>query len=114
MRKLTGFVIGLLGAFLLSRITLAQGTVIPQHATPNWQATYWNNMSLSGPPALQRQEPALNYDWGSGSPAPSVNADGFSVLWQRYIDITPGTYRFTVTADDGIRVWVDGVLLIVL
>jgi len=77
-----------------------------------WQATYWNNKTLSGAPALVRSEPDINYDWGRESPAPSVNADHFSARWTRYIDVTPGTYRFTAASDDGIRVWVDNVLII--
>jgi len=91
---------------------LAQGGIIVQHSDPYWQATYWNNTSLSGTPVLERQESALDYDWGTGSPDPSVNADEFSARWTRYIDVTPGTYRFTATCDDGLRLWVDGELLI--
>jgi hypothetical protein len=59
-----------------------------------------------------RNESDINYDWGSGSPAPSINADNFSARWTRYLNVTPGTYRFTVTSDDGIRVWVDDALII--
>jgi mannan endo-1,4-beta-mannosidase len=84
----------------------------PQQSDPIWQATYWNNQTLSGSPALVRSETDINYDWGRASPAPSVNADRFSVRWTRYIDLTPETYRFTAAGDDGIRVWVDNVLII--
>ncbi len=35
---------------------LAQGPITPQHSDPFWQAAYWNNMTLSGSPALQRTE----------------------------------------------------------
>jgi hypothetical protein len=90
---------------------LAQRGPIVQHSDPHWQATYWNNTSLSGSPALDRQETGLDYDWGSGSPDPAVDADRFSARWTRYIDGTPGTYRFTATSDDGIRIWVDGALV---
>jgi len=91
---------------------LAQGGVIVQHSDPSWQATYWNNTSLSGSPALERQETDINHDWGGGSPHGAVSADHFSARWTRYIDVTPGTYRFTATSDDGIRIWVDGGLMI--
>ena len=69
-------------------------------------------MSLSGQPTLQRSESELNFDWGTGSPAPSIWHDRFSARWTRYIDMTPGVYRFTATSDDGIRVWLDGELII--
>ena len=77
-----------------------------------WQAAYWNNKTLSGAPTLVRSEPDINSDWGRASPASSVNADRFSARWTRYIDVTPGTYRFTAASDDGMRVWVDNVLII--
>lgn len=98
-------------ALLLAPNTLAQGT-LPQHSDPTWQASYWNNMTLSGTPVLQRSEPGLDYNWGSGSPGPGVNADQFSARWTRYIDVPAGSYRFTATADDGIRVWVNNDLII--
>ncbi len=103
--------IGLVLMFTLTGSALAQGPG-PLHTSPAWQATYWNNMTLSGSPVLQRDEANLNYDWGSGSPDPAVRADGFSARWTRYYDVAAGDYNFTATADDGIRVWVDGDLII--
>lgn len=91
---------------------MAQGPITPQHSDPAWQASYWNNTSLSGTPALTRTDTNIAFDWGSGSPASQVSADNFSARWTRYIDVTPGTYLFTVTSDDGIRVWVDGTMLL--
>ncbi|MGQ9586738.1 MAG: PA14 domain-containing protein [Anaerolineae bacterium] len=90
----------------------AEGPITPQHSDPYWQAWYWNNTTLSGLPALQRSEANLDYDWGYGSPDPAISPDRFSARWTRYIEVPPGTYRFTATSDDGIRVWVDGALLI--
>jgi hypothetical protein len=92
----------------LSSTVLAQGPIGPQHSDPAWQAAYWNNMTLSGQPVLQRSEPNLDYYWGTGSPGPGVAADSFSVRWTRYLDLAAGTYRFTATSDDGMRVYVNG------
>jgi hypothetical protein len=38
-------------------------------------------MALSGSPVLQRSEPDLDHNWGTGSPDPAVNADRFSARW---------------------------------
>lgn len=84
----------------------AQGPA-PLHSDPTWQATYWNNTTLSGSPVLERSEANLDYNWGLGSPDPAVHADGFSARWTRYLDLS-GPYRFTATSDDGIRVSIDG------
>jgi photosystem II stability/assembly factor-like uncharacterized protein len=53
----------------------------------------------------------INYDWGQGAPRAGLPADGFSARWQRYANFSSGTYYFRVTADDGIRLWVDDRLL---
>jgi hypothetical protein len=85
----------------------------PQHSDPTWQATYWNTIDLSGTPVLQRAEANIFYEWWTNSPAPGiVNADYFSTRWTRYVDVTAGTYQFSFTADDGMRVWVDNDLII--
>jgi glucose/arabinose dehydrogenase len=78
--------------------------------TDQFDAQYFSNMTLTGPPVLDRCESApINYDWGTGSPDPSVPVDNFSARWTgNFTFATAGTYTFTATADDGIRVFVDG------
>ena len=79
-----------------------------KHTAPFWEVSYWNNLSLSGEPVMMGTDVNLDHDWGTGSPHSTVSADRFSARWQRYIDVAAGTYRFTATSDDGIRVIVDG------
>lgn len=106
IRFLTGFAL----AFV---IFLALVGTVPAHAADaNWTARYWNNRTLTGDPVLVRQESSIDHDWGGGAPAPQVNDDNFSVQWTRSINFSAGTYRFTATMDDGMRVWVDNNLII--
>ncbi len=77
-----------------------------------WRGEYYANATLSGQPALIRDDSAINFDWGLGSPAPGIPADNFSARWMRTVSLTGGTYRFFARADDGVRVWVDGALII--
>lgn len=110
------WIVGLLALLIL--VSMIKATPVlaqdvgPRHTDPVWQAQYWNNPTLSGQPTLVRTDTSINFDWGFGSPGPGIPADNFSARWTRYIDVTPGNYRFTATADDGIRVWVDGQLII--
>lgn len=104
--------VALMMAISLPQLAIAQGAITPQYMEPTWQAAYWSNMSLAGMPILWRSETQLNYDWGGGSPDWRIPSDHFSARWARYIDLPAGTYRFTATADDGVRVWYDGQLLI--
>jgi hypothetical protein len=73
-----------------------------------WRAEYFDNRDLSGSPILVRYDAAIDFDWGYGSPDPTVSADNFSVRWTHSLGFTPGTYRFYASCDDGVRVTVDG------
>ena len=83
-------------------------------ADDKWQARYWNNRTLSGDPVLRRDENAINHDWGSGSPDDTLfpTGDNFSARWTRSVNFPAGTYRFTATMDDGMRIWIDDKILI--
>jgi hypothetical protein len=78
----------------------------------DWKAQYFNNRKLDGDPVLERYESGLNDDWGQGSPGPGVAADNFSARWTRKAHFDEGTYTFTVDADDGVRLWVEGKIVI--
>ena len=75
-------------------------------------AEYFDNMDLAGAPVLARNDDTIDFDWGSGSPNFAVPFNQFSARWTRTKDYAAGTYRLTVTGDDGIRVLVDGVLVL--
>jgi hypothetical protein len=77
-----------------------------------WRGEYFDNRKLEGSPALVRDDGAIDFDWGSGSPDPALPADNFSVRWRRTLGFNAGTYRFLTSTDDGVRVWVDGGLVV--
>jgi hypothetical protein len=74
--------------------------------------TYYNNKTLSGTPVLTRTE-AVDFNWGTASPGPGVNADNFSVRWTGQVQAPfSGNYIFRTISDDGVRLWVNGNLVI--
>lgn len=76
-------------------------------------AEYFNNPSLTGSPALTRVDSNINFDWYMGSPDNSINVDNFSTRWTGELNITQGgVYRFVSYSDNGIRVWIDNILVI--
>ena len=79
---------------------------------PDWKGEYFSNPDLAGTPVLTRNDAGIAFDWGDGAPAPQVPADNFSVRWTRTITFEEGAYRINARADDGVRLWVDGLLLI--
>ncbi len=73
----------------------------------NWEGLYYDNAELRGGPALVRDDATISFDWGEGAPADWMPTDNFSAVWTRNFTFSPGTYRFNVRSDDGVRVWLD-------
>jgi hypothetical protein len=77
-----------------------------------WRGEYFNNPWLSGSPAMIRDDASINFNWGYGSPSTTIPGDNYAVRWTRDLYFEAGTYQFTTTTDDGVRLWVNGRLLI--
>jgi hypothetical protein len=95
-----------------------RATAIFTYETPSpqgdatWRGEYFANRHLSGTPALVRQDREIHFLWGVGSPAQNIPADRFSVRWTRSVFFEEGAYRFHVQIDDGMRLWLDGRLIL--
>ncbi len=76
--------------------------------TGQFRAEYFGNLTLSGPPAFTRCETSVQHNWSSGGPGVGLASDFFSVRWTGRFAFAGGNTTFTVLADDGIRLWVDG------
>jgi hypothetical protein len=83
------------------------------------RAGYWSNATSTAPfpaaPTLTRMDPTVYFNWGSGSPHPFISANNFTARWAGQVQaLSSGadTYTFTTVTDDGVRLWVDGQLLI--
>lgn len=75
-------------------------------------ARYYDNLDFTAY-KMTRVDPTIIFDWGPNPPSTSMDADQFSVRWSgmvapRYSQ----TYTFYATTDDGVRLWVDGQLII--
>src|SRR5207249_11338444 len=55
----------------------------------------------------------VNFNWGSGSPDPSISVDHFTARWTGSVQPQfSETYTFYTTTDDGVRLYVNGQLII--
>ncbi len=80
--------------------------------TAGFVGEYYDNMDFTAP-VLTRVDSSINFDWGTGAPDPSIGVDTFSVRWRGTVHPRyTGNYTFTVEADDGVRLWINGNLLI--
>jgi hypothetical protein len=67
---------------------------------------------LSGDPKFTKNVAKIDFNFGTSGPGDSVGGTNFSARWTRTRYFADGVYQFTVIVDDGVRLWVDGVLII--
>ncbi|MCS4275434.1 RHS repeat-associated protein [Mycetocola sp. BIGb0189] len=80
--------------------------------TKVWKDNPYPKLS-EGERVLVRTDPQVSFDWGEGSPGPSVPTDKFGARWTGFI--TPpsaGNYTFGLHRDDGSRLTVDRAILL--
>jgi hypothetical protein len=98
------------------RGTLAEARLwIEYLERPAWTAQYYSNRSLSGDPvSVDASQETIFHDWGFGRPNKKnlPSSDNFSIRWRGDRYFHSGCYRFKLFADDGVRLWVDGELLV--
>ncbi len=77
------------------------------------RADYYPNLDLAGDPVATSTEANVNNDWGSNAPAVGVGADQFTARWRGQVQApVTGEIVFSTVSDDGVRLWIDGQLLI--
>ena len=84
----------------------------PTPATqPGLKAEYFDYTDLTGKVA-ERIDPTVDFDWNQDEPVPGVG-DTFSARWSGVVTpLYTESYEFITRSDDGVRLWVDGQLLI--
>jgi beta-glucosidase len=74
---------------------------------------YWANPTLTGPPALVRTDPQINFGWTLNSPGRGIPFDWYSVRWTGTVTVpASGVHQLGVEGNDGYRLAVDGKVLI--
>lgn len=63
-------------------------------------------------PVAYRFEPGVCFYWGGSGPYPRIGEDLFSARWRGPVDLPVGRWSVEVEADDGVRLFLDGKLLI--
>jgi glucose/arabinose dehydrogenase len=73
---------------------------------------YFADMALSTP-VHEQTDAVVNFNWGTAAPNGFVGADNFSVRWVGQVEpLYTETYTFRTNTDDGVRLWVNGQLII--
>jgi PA14 domain/Glycosyl hydrolase family 26 len=82
-------------------------------ATGSYYAQYYAGVNFDTLRRSQCEAAPLDKNWGGGAISPMSRANYMSARWTGDFNFQQsGEYEFTATADDGIRVYVDGVKII--
>ena len=111
VKRITVFILLALSIGLFSVMSISASPA--QEFGSGWTASYYNNAQLTGSPVFTEVLPnGINFNWGVGSPNPAVPVDNFSARYGSVQNFSAGTYEFVVGSDDGVRVFIDGVLVL--
>ncbi len=101
------------GAHLAEGVSNLQ--VIPERflltaeGKPGIVGDYFSNARLEGKPAFTRVDKNVDFYWESGSPAPGLDDDNFSVRWTGYLaPPVTGTYKLGSWGMPVLDVWFEG------
>ena len=73
---------------------------------------YFDNSDLTVRKVI-RTDATVDFNWGAGSPDPSIDASSYSAFWSG--TVTPlysETYTFYTLSADGVQLWVNGQLVV--
>lgn len=92
---------------------ICQNADIAVPSDSGWKVSIWNNRDLVGNP-VERRYDALGFpfSWGNYSASFCAGNDNYSVRFERQAYFPAGRYTFRTKTDDGVRLWVDGTLII--
>jgi uncharacterized repeat protein (TIGR03806 family) len=77
-------------------------------------AYYANQLAtFNGSPTLVRTDAVINFNWQNAPPDPSISSTNFSVRWTGSVQPQYSeNYTFYTWSDAGVRLWINGQLLI--
>ena len=76
---------------------------------PGLRAEYFANTDLKDQPVVTRTDAQIDFAWDGTKPAENLENQNFSVRWTGRLTVPEtGKYWLAITADDGLRLFVDG------
>jgi len=101
-----------MGGYNLNYIRLTSASTGQTGNGTGLKGEYFDNMDFTAL-RVTRTDAMVNFSWVDGSPDPSIGPDTFSVRWTGQVQAPYSqTYTFYTVSDDGIRLWVNGQLII--
>ncbi len=80
--------------------------------TPGVEISYFGGQDPTGTPLATEKTPTVDFFWGTDAPTVGVPADNFSALLRTSMTVGDYDVHLGTLSDDGVRVYVDGRLVI--
>ncbi|WP_088437300.1 PA14 domain-containing protein [Sulfurospirillum diekertiae] len=110
LMKKSPFLTYLLLLFFISNVYATNGLIGKYY---NKTASTVSSYPITGTPNLTRIDATVNFPWDNSSPDSSIQTDNFQVIWSGYIYIPKnGTWTFYTQSDDGVKLTINGSLII--
>ncbi len=94
-------------------LTVVPASALSHGGAPGLSAQYWDNPDLAGSPTLSRVDETLDFTWTLSSPGAGLPYDHYSARWTGVLTVPKGgTRALAIEGADGVRIWVDDVLLL--
>ena len=104
---------GIASASFINTAALGDGAGLLGQYWTNTTSAVFTNVAFNTPATLVRTDAVVNFNWSTTGPAASVGQTNFTARWTGTVQPQYSeTYTFTVVADDGVRLWVNGQLLV--
>ncbi|HEY4414892.1 MAG TPA: chitobiase/beta-hexosaminidase C-terminal domain-containing protein [Verrucomicrobiae bacterium] len=100
-------------ASFVNTAALGNGVGLLGQYWTNTTSTAFTNVAFTMVPTLTRTDAVVNFNWGTTGPAPVVGGTNFTVRWTGCVQPQfHETYTLTTIANDGVRLWINGQLLV--
>jgi hypothetical protein len=101
------------GASFVNTAAAGNGVGLLGQYWTNTTGTAFTNVSFNTPATLVRTDSVVNFNWGTTGPDPSIGGTNFTARWTGSVQSQfSETYTFTTIANDGVRLWINGRLII--
>jgi fibronectin type 3 domain-containing protein len=109
-RRTTAVALVLAAAGGVLTVTAVPASAAVNCTSPVFKRQFFANTTFSGTPKKTDCDSAIDQDWGTGAPISGVPSNNFGVRWSVTRDFgSGGPFTFTASAQDGVRVYLDGV-----
>ncbi|MFG3010109.1 PA14 domain-containing protein [Streptomyces cinerochromogenes] len=108
-RRTTATAVVLAASGALLGVTVPAASAATTCASPAYTRQFFANTTFSGTPKRTDCDNAVSEQWGTGAPATGLPGNDFGVRWTVTRDFgSGGPFALAASAQDGIRVYLDG------